>query len=210
MPKNSLSLYEIESTLQELLDIRADAEERGALPEEFEAIDKAEREYLALQMRKVDGIARAVLALTAAADAVDQQIEKLRERSKAHHANAQRIKNNVLAVMQSQTAPCPECRGEVACRRCDSTRRIPSPISKLETPAHYLRVQGNGGVELVDIASWPKTESGAYRALPKPPDGVPAKATYLPDTDAIRGALKRGEDIPGAKLLERGQHLRVG
>jgi len=74
-------------------------------------------------------------------------------------------------------------------------------------------VQANGGVEPLLIAEWPCDSSGRYTPIPaflatELPDKF-KKVLALPNAEAIREALKRGEQVPGARLLERGSHLRV-
>jgi len=248
MPDNSLSLYEIESGLQTIIEARAAAEDDGAPPDELAAIDQALQEYLAREVRKVDGTAKAILAFQAAADAANAESERLADRALRHYETAQRIKDHALQVMLSQEAQCNECGGAgfpdapdgdttyaaedlITCRSCGGTGRVPSPIKKLETPTHFLRVQNNGGVEALetdmetlpdDFKLYTATVSGTLvKWLHKMLMEVELEqnqriirmldaATVTPDTNGIREALKRGDAVPGARLVERGKHLRVG
>jgi hypothetical protein len=69
---------------------------------------------------------------------------------------------------------------------------------KLETPRYRLSVAGNGGklpVEIhVDASDLPEQYQKVKRD---------------PDTDAIREALQKGEEVQGCALGERGKHLRI-
>ena len=192
---NNLTLFEIEKDRQELLDMRDEAMEAGALPAELEAIDKALQEYECREVRKVDGTAHAITVYNQAADIVEAEIKRLQGRAKSLRGRADRIKANALAAMQA------------------------FGVKKLETPLHYLRVQGNGGLEplTVDMEVLPRSyQTVTVRLGAKTWDnfseGTGLRYNVLDRgifADTIRDALKRGEVIPGAKLEERGVHLRV-
>ena len=70
-------------------------------------------------------------------------------------------------------------------------------IKKVETPRYRVSVAGNGGKAPLDIH-----EPGAVpRELCK---HIPER--WEPDGDAIRDALGRGEEVPGATQMEPGTH----
>lgn len=66
---------------------------------------------------------------------------------------------------------------------------------KIQTDFHTFTVCKNGGKQGVDI----------FDAVP---DNF-QRVIYEADTDKIRDALEAGEDLPFAKLKERGEHVRI-
>lgn len=62
-----------------------------------------------------------------------------------------------------------------------------------------LSIQKNGGVQPMEI----------YDENKLPSKYTPMVITSPPDKEAIRKALAAGEEVPGARLLERGVHLKV-
>ena len=191
---NNLTLFEIEKELQELLDMRDEAVEAGAPPVELEAIDKFLQEYEYHEVRKVDGTAHAITVYNQAADIVEAEIERLQGRAKSLRGRADRIKANALAAMQA------------------------FGVRKLETPSHTLRVQGNGGLEplSVPIAEALPIHLRVYTVTIHGHEmSMIAASTSAKIKDvsangpAIRAVIKGGENVPGAKLEERGVHLRV-
>lgn len=69
---------------------------------------------------------------------------------------------------------------------------------RIDTPRFTVSIQKNGGLAPLDI-SVPAT------ALPK----AYQRVTVAADTEAIRAALAKGEQIEGVVLQERGSHLRI-
>ena len=97
-------------------------------------------------------------------------------------------------------------------------------IKSLETPENKLTVCGNGGVEPLEYtgeAAIPDRLCTAtvtmslrlWQSLCRDMSEVDCREILKSSTDvdakAIREALKRGETVPGAKLLPRGEHLRL-
>ena len=71
--------------------------------------------------------------------------------------------------------------------------------TRVEGKTGVLRVQGNGGQAPMEIFD--------ENAIPT--RYTPMQITYPLDKEAIRRDLAAGKAIPGARLLERGVHLRV-
>lgn len=69
---------------------------------------------------------------------------------------------------------------------------------KVETQHHRLWVQKNGG----------KTPLHYEEGL-VPDEYFQTVTTKVLDTDRLRKDLEAGKEVPGAKLLEKGSHLRV-
>jgi hypothetical protein len=123
---NNLSLFVIEQSLQLLLDERLAAEEEND-QEALAQIDKAIDEYFALEVRKVDKIAEAYRAYGAAATQADLEADRLHARAKQLHAVADRIKDRAKAAMEA------------------------FEVKRLETPLNRFRIQGNGGLQPMEI-----------------------------------------------------------
>jgi hypothetical protein len=71
-------------------------------------------------------------------------------------------------------------------------------VNKLETAHLALSIRANPpAVDVFDAAQVP----AAFMRVPDPPPPVP-------DKTAIKDALKRGEDVPGARLMQ-GQRLEI-
>jgi len=70
-------------------------------------------------------------------------------------------------------------------------------VRSLKSARNTLRIQANGGLQAMDI----------YNPTGLPPEFM--QWTLVPKQTEIRIALERGEEIPGARLLPRGEHLRV-
>jgi Siphovirus Gp157 len=218
------SLYQIEDSLQQIADARAAAEADGDT-EALKVIDQLEREYLTKQANKVTSYAGLIRSRQDRVEACEKEIDRMKALRDAAQADVERLKANALAVMQ---------QFEVKSLTDERTGR-------------GLRRQGNGGLQALEIAEWPKDSSGNFKPLPaKNVDavdyklrGLPVQLFMVPDTERIREALKqrikcpeckgipytfetadgkcprcKGEGtipqtIPGVRLLERGEHVRV-
>ena len=71
--------------------------------------------------------------------------------------------------------------------------------TKVEGRTGSLRIQKNGGVQPLEITD--------EKAIPS--EYTPLTITYPLDKDALRRDLAAGKVVPGARLSERGVHLRV-
>jgi hypothetical protein len=198
----NLALYQIESRLSELLEMRNAAVEDEASPEVLAAIDEQFAQYFAREVKKVDGICHALCAFEDAADQAELEADRIAERAKRLRLQYDRIKAATLKAMQDHG------------------------VRVLETPTNKLRVCGNGGLEPLEVTSVGLEYQDCVVALPAVLWGeimreIPGhllgevalgynNGTLQPSGGRIRAALKRGEEVPGAKLLPRGFHLRVG
>lgn len=233
-PLPPMPLYRIAAELQELLELREDAEAQGALPEELAAIEERIKQYALAEVKKVDGIAHAVSACNAFAEECEKEAARLTAMAKRHRNRLERIKAAALWAMQTLG------------------------IRRLDTPTNKLRVQANGGVEpleVYDLSEVPRDLKQVTVTLPMRiwhefqiaiakgdymyPGSVLPPAKVEVQQDAIRAELKkrvpcpecitsmgRRKDgpgpcprcegygtvpasVPGARLLPRGSHLRV-
>lgn len=186
----SLSLYTIESDLLELAQLRESAELEDD-SEALKVIDQQIREYIELrEPRKVANYVNLLRTLDAEADACEKEAERFATMAKQRRANIARLNAQALAVMQQ------------------------FHIKELRAaPVGGLRRQGNGGLEPLEIAGWPRDSSGRFEMilLTEWRQTLPAqfvKLYVVPDTEQLREALKTSV-VNGAKLLPRGEHVRV-
>lgn len=229
------SLYRI---LDELMELQALAEEPDLADDEREAIAKRIGEYLSAQVvgRKADGIAATVRECNARATVAAEEAKRLVKHAEEWMARADRIKASTLRAMQEHG------------------------IKVIETAENRLRIQGNGGVQPLDVFAaqevpvelrrYAFSMTGAeylwmFSAVTTSQEQMDRKVALLkllegahwePDGSAIRDIMRgprvpcpecgglldvtKGCDacantgtvppvVPGARLLERGQHLRV-
>lgn len=71
--------------------------------------------------------------------------------------------------------------------------------TRAEGKSGRFRLQKNGGILPLDI----------YDEKQLPTKYTPMVVSYPPDLEAIRRDLEAGVEVPGARLGERGSHLRV-
>jgi chromosome segregation ATPase len=226
----NLSLYTIEDSLQQLVDLREQAEAEGD-SEALKVIEDQLAGYLKQEARKIDSYAGLIRTLKAEADLCEAEAERLTDRAKRADAFIERLKANALAVMQQ------------------------FGVKELKTQINTIRRQKNGGLQALEVTETPWTlpnEFKRYRVrLSAAQMSELMKAlgesgmaevilTYSiveADTEAIRAALAqrvrcpecKGEavtsgncrcercngagaipnTVPGAKLLERGEHVRL-
>ena len=239
----SLSLYNIEASLLELVRLREDAELEGD-SEALKVIDQQLTEYV--QQRepaKIDSTASLIHQLNDEADACNRQAERYAQRAKQRRDLIMRILRNVLFVMQS------------------------FGVKELKTPLNTLRRQANGGIQALDcvpleqmpiefvtatvtipLSTWKEIVERVTVA-----GHVAARVVTTPvalgyNTERIREALKQrvvcpeclkvdgplgliatgctslfpecvcqrcngqgtiSNEIPGVKLLPRGEHVRI-
>lgn len=199
-----LTLYQIESELAELLDLY-DSTAATPLSMDFELVDRehalytisnAIDEYVKREMRKVNGIARAVLMYDDYADTLRTRARELSQRAQVFENRSSRVKSSALEVM----------------------RQVLGDKGKLETAEHSLTVCGNGGLApliIDDEAKIPPTLKSVtvkmtlemWEYLQKEYEGVEIGKASKPE---ISGAEVR-KSIPegAAHLGDRGFHLRV-
>ena len=226
----SESLYLIEQTLQQLAEERERAMLDGDQPA-VEAMDAAIAEYLTQEARKVTSYVGLIRSREATARACNDEIERLQNIRAATVADIDRLKKTAMEVMnrfgvrELKATPGGGLRiqangGVQALDVVQDLSCFPSDLLKVD-----LTMQGDIFDEL--------------RNDPHYVGKLPSVWTWKPDMQRIREALKRrvkcpqcngeryeSEDatdlceqckgegtvpatIPGAKLLPRGEHLRV-
>lgn len=138
-----LSLYQLESQLSELIEMREQAvaarDELGVTGEGLDdamhavaVIDDQIREYITTEIRKVDGIRAFWRHCELMSAAAKEEAEVQAARSKAWRNRLDRLKENVQLVMESMPFP-------------------PGKPRKMEGRTGALLLKGNGGRPQVEI-----------------------------------------------------------
>jgi hypothetical protein len=192
-----LSLYQIEWDLQQLADLRELAESEGD-SEALKVIDQQLAQYLTAEAAKVTSYVGLIRAREATVLQCAGELERIRYIQKQAQADIDRLKQTAMEVMNRF-----------------GVRELKA------TPGGGLRIQGNGGLQALETDPDVPDEY-AVITLKLTATQVVAIQTQMPkalegctfakrewDTERIREALKRGESVPGAKLLPRGQHVKV-
>jgi hypothetical protein len=217
---SGLSLYTIEQSLAELLEAREDLIEKratvadGLPPQSADAgdleadvnaelaeVEKALAEYFTREISKADGVHYAIRAYTDVLAQAEAEKQRITERVDRLKSTLKRIKQAACEAM--------EVLGK---KRIDGTA------------GRYLMCKANGGVAPLTIQ--PEVLPNDYRdvVIQMPhnfwfylvgslspeewPAGVRTKSLE-PNNDRIRAALAAGEEVPGARLGERGKHLEI-
>jgi hypothetical protein len=213
------SLLMIENALSDLMENRAEVEaeiaftpaqveSRRASLEEF---DKAIVEYVTKEIRKVDNIARWLIEMKLRREAIAAERARLGGIQSQIERQETRIKDLVLQVMRDF-----------------------GDVKKLTGSIGSLRRQNNGGIAPLEIPQpdlvpnslkrititlpfevWQFILDGDYDvaapcAIVSAVHAANDKAYAEPDPKAIREALESDVGVPGARLADRGEHLRVG
>jgi hypothetical protein len=192
------SLFEIDMELDGLLEeIEGQVESGGQAAEDLVA---RFQQFCEAHGEKVDRIGRFVRIMEAREQYCRSESARLADRARAAAGKAERTKNMVLYYLLSRD------------------------LKKIEGYQFTLRAQKNGqdSVRITDEAAVPKSYckidariSGVLwdTVLASLPDelGKILESTVeesRPDTDSIKAAFQREENIPGVEL-RRGWHLRI-
>lgn len=205
---DSLTLYEIEDGLRAAVDawdearlavelVPADDEEgRAQALLRYDNTEAALKAYLAEEVRKVTGIASYIRYCDAMEELCDQEVKRMRERRESWATRRDRVKSFVLGVMQQ------------------------FDVKKFETATAAIRRQSNGGTVapvITDPLNVPSrfvrlTVQMTQEQFEQLPMAVRMKTSVKERefaTAAIAAALAAGEEVPGAKPGQRGEHLRI-
>jgi hypothetical protein len=195
MSETSLSLYQIETELLQLIEAREEAQAEGEMPETLAVIDQQIQEYFVRECRKVDGIARYINLCKTQAAVAKAEADRLATWARRWENRLERVKAATVYAL-----------GAVG-------------LKKVESAENRLRLQKNpASVEVYDVALLPDEYIRVTYTLPLPEWkrirtalGESESAAW-PRTDvdkrAIAEALKRGEQIQGARWAEPSEHLR--
>jgi hypothetical protein len=192
------SLFEIDAELDSLLDeIAEQAEQKGEPPEELVA---RFQQFCSAHGEKVDRIGRFLRQMEAREQFCRSEAARLSDRARTAAGKVERTKNMVLYYLMSRD------------------------LKTIEGREFTLRVQKNSqdSVRITDEAVLPKCFCRIEARIPGiiwetalsllPDELAKTLASTIqesrPDTDAIKAAEMRNEQVPGAEV-RRGSHLRM-
>lgn len=192
------SLFTIEGAIVSLFELRAEAEAEGDA-EQLAVLDKEIDAWVKQEIRKVDSIAGYIRECELRAETEKAEAARHADRSAMWQARADRVRQSSLEAMAAYG------------------------VKAVETPQNTMRVQGNGGVEpleVTDMTTLPDTYKRitvtmpleAWKSLVEDTwaaGEVTSKGRIEADRTLIQQCLKHGVKIDGAKLLDRGFHLRL-
>lgn len=221
----SLTIFDIESRLDELMDAWS-----TATPEQLPEIEQAIAAYAEAEVRKVDGLRAAVRHYDTQAKAADEESKIQAERSRVAGAKRDRLKAFIFGVMNAFGVPKLEGRtgrfriqgngGKQPIEVTDAslvpdelkTITVTMPISIWKQVLDEIDINDCTGVRQ---SEWTPSLSLIAEALQKPCDkcgGEGGGDIHGPNSQKVLcgscgGSGKAG--VPGARLGERGSHLRV-
>lgn len=226
---SSLTLYRIEADLQELVTLRDEAEDEGNC-KALTVIDAQIRAYLTSEVSKVDSYAGLIHRMEADAQASENEEQRFAIRAKRLRANVERLRANALGVMQQFDV-------KELSTPINSMKRVTSgglqalDVLISQVPQHLriavIRMSENlwrsvardlSEVQCRDVLNTTLTaDNDAIREALK--QRVPCRHCNgeglvnpgHPD-DVCRVCEGKGTvpaTVPGARLLPRGEHLRL-
>lgn len=192
MSETNLSLYRIETELLELLQFREDtALDQTITPAErdetLKATDQRIAEYVSQRVPKVDNIAGMLREFDRRADLEDEEIARLQARKRKWQAWHDRLEEYTIRAMQ--IAGKKEIDGA---HNTLKLRKNPASVEIAQEaliPREYIRSKVTIKADLWDrlVRQHPELIGSAHEE--------PAKSE-------IREALKRGDGVPGCRLVD--------
>ena len=194
----SHSLFEIDHELNDLLEkIEEQVEAEG---EPSEELLSRFREFCAAQGEKVDRIGRFVRMMEAREQFCRAEAARLGERARATANKVDRTKSMVLFFLMSRELKKIEGR-EFTLRIQKNSQDTVRILDEVSLPTAYRKIEARvGGVLWQTVL--PLLPEELERAM------AACVQETKPDTEAIKAASLRQEEVSGAEV-RRGSHLRV-
>jgi len=192
------SLFEIDTELDGLLDEIEEQTAQGGEP--AEEIVARFQQFCSAHGEKVDRIGRFLRRMEAREQFCRAEVVRLSDRARAAAGKVERTKNMVLYYLMSRELKAIEGR-EFTLRAQKNSQDSVRITDEAALPASFRRIDARiGGVlwETV-LANLPDELSRMLES---------AVDESRPDTDTIKAAIQREEEVPGAEL-RRGWHLRI-
>lgn len=216
----NLTLYSIETELLELLEFRDDvaaevrvteADQRDQA-EQISAIDQQIAEYVKRECTKADNIAGFLRECKARATALKAEEDRIRAKRKAWEDREQRVKDRIAEVLAMTLNPqaIAEASQNTVLRRvngrANELKLCKSPASVEVTdeslvPSDMKRVTASMSREVWDVIIGPHLSNQDMLSRIKDSTEI--------DKRAIAAALKQGDPVPGARLVEDSVHVRI-
>jgi hypothetical protein len=192
------SLFEIDTELDGLLDEIEEQTAQGGEP--AEEIVARFQQFCSAHGEKVDRIGRFLRRMEAREQFCRAEIVRLSDRARAAVGKVERTKNMVLYYLMSRELKVIEGR-EFTLRAQKNSQDSVRITDEAALPSAFRRIDARiGGVLWETVLANLPDELG--RILES------AVEESRPDTDSIKAAILREEQVPGAEL-RRGWHLRI-
>ena len=192
------SLFEIDAELDSLLDEIEEQTAQGAEPA-GELIARFQ-EFCSAHGEKVDRIGRFLRKMEAREQFCRSEAVRLSDRARAAAGKAERTKNMVLYFLMSRDLKSIEGR-EFTLRAQKNSQDSVRITDEAALPVAFRKINACVGGLL-----WETALANLPDELGKMLENTVEESR--PDTDSIKAAIQREEDIPGAEL-RRGWHLRI-
>ena len=192
------SLFEIDAELDSLLDeIEEQTEQKGEPSEDLVA---RFQQFCSAHGEKVDRIGRFLRRMDAREQFCRSEAARLSDRARATAGKVERTKNMVLYYLMSRNLKTIEGR-EFTLRVQKNSQDSVRITDEAALPKCFCRIEAR-----IPGIIWETALSLLPDELAKTLESTIQEAR--PDTDAIKAAEMRNEQVPGAEV-RRGSHLRM-
>lgn len=229
------SLYLIESTLEQIQLSRAEAEGDGD-SDALKVIDQIEREYLTKEGSKIDSYVGLIRKREDFIEACDREMERIASLRKSALGDVERLKGNALSVMQHFDVKMlkneltgrglrRQVNGGMQALEITDADALPDNLQIVEVDitldvwrAIQQAFEGDPrfkfGTTFACHMTQPNTElirEALKQRIPCPLCAPLIRDGIAPCEDCVRcnGEGTIPQTIPGVRLLERGEHVRV-
>jgi hypothetical protein len=192
------SLFEIDAELDGLLDEIEEQTAQGIEP--AEEIVARFQQFCSAHGEKVDRIGRFLRRMEAREQFCRAEVARLSDRARAAAGKVERTKNMVLYYLMSRDLKAIEGR-EFTLRAQKNSQDSVRITEEAALPASFRRIDARIGGVL-----WETVLANLPDELAKMLESTVEESK--PDTDSIKAAIQREEEVPGADL-RRGWHLRI-
>ncbi len=209
---DSLSLFRIDETLAQLIELRTEV--ASTEPVDAEALAEIEtqiQKYMNALPAKVDGVAAYALMLRSRREAVHAEASRLKAMEASLAGQIEKLDGYITAVLEKQPLP------------AKGPRKLAGNLSE-------IRLVGNGGLAPLVVSGWNK-EKDRWDADPGLLPDELCSIVRIPNNKAIRAALEeecgvcgpfgfpdiecaacggtRRAGVAGAHLDPRGSHISI-
>jgi hypothetical protein len=192
------SLFEIDAELDGLLDEIEEQTEREGKPSE-ELVTRFQQ-FCDAHGEKVDRIGRFLRQMETREQFCRSEATRLSDRARAAAGKVERTKNMVLYFLMSRDLKSIEGR-EFTLRAQKNSQDSVRITDEAALPVAFRRIDAR-----ISGVLWETVHANLPDELGKMLEGTVEESR--PDTDSIKAAILREEQVPGAEL-RRGWHLRI-
>ena len=192
------SLFEIDTELDGLLDEIEEQTAQGGEP--AGEIVARFQEFCSAHGEKVDRIGRFLRRMEAREQFCRSEAARLSDRARAAAGKVERTKNMVLYYLMSRELKAIEGR-EFTLRAQKNSQDSVRITDESALSVAFRKIDAR-----IEGVLWETVLANLPEALGRMLDGAVEESK--PDTDTIKAAIQREEQVPGAEL-RRGWHLRI-